>query len=351
MLRCTKLVLLCALLLASPAWAALEEHQELLLQNAAAATANGADLSVEEYNTVGVELTISASATVTWEGSVFGTYSAIPCTNKASGTAATTATATGLYQCDVSGLGTFRARVSTYASGTVTAYARSSTAVFASSTSSGGGGAVTNAGTFAVQESGAALTALQLIDNIVSGTGANISQINGVTPLMGNGVTGTGSPRVTIASDNTAFSVNAVQSGTWTVQPGNTANSTPWLTSSIPATAGGASACYLTSAATTNATNCKASAGQIYGYDLINTTSTLYYLRLYNLGAAPTCSSATGFIRTIPIPASTTGAGVERDIAVGEAYGTGIGFCLTAGGSSTDNTAAATGVYISIQYK
>lgn len=42
----------------------------------------------------------------------------------------------------------------------------------------------------------------------------NVAQINGVTPLMGNGVTGTGSPRVTIASDNTAFSVNA--SGTKT---------------------------------------------------------------------------------------------------------------------------------------
>lgn len=45
----------------------------------------------------------------------------------------------------------------------------------------------------------------------------NVSQINGVTPLMGNGVTGTGSQRVTIASDNTAFSVNAVQSGTWNI--------------------------------------------------------------------------------------------------------------------------------------
>lgn len=38
----------------------------------------------------------------------------------------------------------------------------------------------------------------------------NVAQINGVTPLMGNGVTGTGSQRVTIASDNTAFSVNDV---------------------------------------------------------------------------------------------------------------------------------------------
>lgn len=58
----------------------------------------------------------------------------------------------------------------------------------------------------------------------------NVSQINAVTPLMGNGITGTGSQRVTIASDNTAFSVNAAatQSGTWTVQPGNTANTTAW---------------------------------------------------------------------------------------------------------------------------
>ncbi len=46
-------------------------------------------------------------------------------------------------------------------------------------------------------------------------TAVNISQINGVTPLMGNGVTGTGSLRVTVASDNTAFSVNATgQAGT-----------------------------------------------------------------------------------------------------------------------------------------
>lgn len=40
----------------------------------------------------------------------------------------------------------------------------------------------------------------------------NVSQINGVTPLMGNGTTGTGSQRVTIASDNTAFAVNATLS-------------------------------------------------------------------------------------------------------------------------------------------
>ena len=50
-------------------------------------------------------------------------------------------------------------------------------------------------------------TALQLIDNIVSGSGANISQINGVAPLMGSGNTGTGSPRITTATDNPAIAL------------------------------------------------------------------------------------------------------------------------------------------------
>lgn len=50
----------------------------------------------------------------------------------------------------------------------------------------------------------------------------NTAQINGVTPLMGNGVTGTGSQRVTIASDNTAFSVNVGTVGT-SVTPGTAA--------------------------------------------------------------------------------------------------------------------------------
>lgn len=39
----------------------------------------------------------------------------------------------------------------------------------------------------------------------------NVGAINGVTPLMGNGATGTGSQRVTVASDNTPFAVKVDQ--------------------------------------------------------------------------------------------------------------------------------------------
>lgn len=39
---------------------------------------------------------------------------------------------------------------------------------------------------------------------------SNVAKINNVTPLMGNGVTGTGSQRVTVASDNTPFQVKVL---------------------------------------------------------------------------------------------------------------------------------------------
>lgn len=43
------------------------------------------------------------------------------------------------------------------------------------------------------------------IGALTANQSVNESQINGVTPLMGNGITGTGSQRVTIASDNTVL--------------------------------------------------------------------------------------------------------------------------------------------------
>ena len=175
----------------------------------------------------------------------------------------------------------------------------------------------------------------------------NVNQIAGTATSVNNGAVDAGTMRVTIANNSTG-TVAATQSGTWTVQPGNTANSTPWLVTDNGATSGGTSTCYITSAASTNSTNCKASAGQLYNLTLVNTTATTYYLRLYNLSSAPTCSSATGFIATIPVLAT---GGVSQAKHVGQAFGTGIGFCLTGGGSSTDNSNAATGVYITLEYK
>ena len=58
----------------------------------------------------------------------------------------------------------------------------------------------------------------------VSGTVA-VSTVNSVAPAFGSGVRGATVQRVTVATDDV---VPVSQSGTWTVQPGNTANTTAW---------------------------------------------------------------------------------------------------------------------------
>lgn len=178
---------------------------------------------------------------------------------------------------------------------------------------------------------GALLAIKAAAQDTTTATPSDVTKIGGTTVATGNGVAGAGAQRVTIASDNTAFAVNA---------------------NLTAATTGGCTPYGLASAATTNATNIKASVGTLCSLSVINTTATLYYLRLYNAASAPTCSSATNFVLTVPIPASATGAGVVVNTgSFGWAFSTGISFCLTGGGSSTDNTSAATGVYLAASYK
>lgn len=74
---------------------------------------------------------------------------------------------------------------------------------------------VTNAGTFAVQVTGSALTALQTIDDIVSGSGVNVSQIGGAAAPIGAGLEAS-AIRVTLPTDGTG-KVAAAQSGTWNI--------------------------------------------------------------------------------------------------------------------------------------
>lgn len=179
--------------------------------------------------------------------------------------------------------------------------------------------------------SAAIKTSVESIDNAVSGAGFNISQINGVTPLMGNGATGTGSPRVTIANDNTPFSVKIDQT-------------TPGTTNAVRNTAGttgGATPYKLISAASTNATSVKASVATLYGIQVYNTNAAARYLKLYNKASAPTVGTDTP-VKVITIPGSTIGAGSNVSIpSVGVAFGTGLAFALTTGAADSDTGAVA----------
>lgn len=143
-----------------------------------------------------------------------------------------------------------------------------------------------------------------------------------------------------VTTDATACSLNAlakaISANTATVAAAVVAQSSP---------------CPILTTASTNSTSCKGSAGNRVGMFVINTTATLYYLRVYNTASAPTCSSATGFIQSFPIPASTTGAGFSVVIPNGGvAFATGLGYCITASSTSTANDNAAAGIFGELYY-
>lgn len=152
--------------------------------------------------------------------------------------------------------------------------------------------------------------------------------------------------------------VTVINGGTFAVQ--NTA-ATPAgtnLTGDVglqSRTTGGDTPYGLQATASTNSTLVSTGAHTIKGMNLLNTTTTIYYLRMYDSAGAPTCSSATGFVRTWPIPPAGAAGGAGGIAAAlspsGVAVTAGLSFCVTGGPTSTDNTNAAVGVFINLDYK
>jgi hypothetical protein len=119
-----------------------------------------------------------------------------------------------------------------------------------------------------------------------------------------------------------------------------------------PRTTGGLSISRTLSAATTNATSVKASAGQVYTIIATNLNAAVRYLKLYNKATAPTVGTDTPVI-TLAIPASTTGAGFVLDTGgMGIAFATGIALALTTGIADADTGAvAANEILVNLFYK
>jgi hypothetical protein len=141
------------------------------------------------------------------------------------------------------------------------------------------------------------------IDQTTPGTTnrVDVGTINSVAPAFGSGVRGATVQRVTIATDDV---VPASQSGTWTVQPGNTANTTPWLVKERTATTPGQTSPSVTTASTSIlASNANRVGGTIY-----NEGAAICYMKL---GATASTTSYTLQIASggyYEIPFSYTGA-------------------------------------------
>ncbi len=219
--------------------------------------------------------------------------------------------------------------------------------------------AVTNAGTFATQAT------LQTQTDTTMIGGVNVKEINGVAPTMGNGVVGTGVQRVTIASDSTGqvvlatgtaeignvknsgtFATQSAQSGTWTVQPGNTQNTTPWLTSSSASTAAVGTLINVQTAFTNTKVQVKATATNLYGYHLYNPNSVAIYIQMFNATSASVTLGTTTPDDVLVVPP----AGVLDTPAFVPPHAFGTALTVAATTTATGSTAPTTDLQASFYY-
>lgn len=101
------------------------------------------------------------------------------------------------------------------------------------------------------------------------------------------------------------------------------------------------------SAATTNATLIKSTAGNLMELTVFNPTAALVYVKLYNKTSAPTVGTDVP-IATIPVPVN--GLVNMAFGSNGKRFGTGISYAITAGPLATDVAVIAAGVQTSFTH-
>jgi len=186
--------------------------------------------------------------------------------------------------------------------------------------------AVTNAGTFATQVDGAALTALQVIDNPV---------------LVDDAAFTPGTSSVTMAG------FQADEASTDSVDEGDAGAARMTLTRKVivnsqPHTAGG---CLILKVLDNDETEdeIKATAGTLYTLYCFNSTNAILYVKLYNATAANVTVGTTTPVMTIPVPGNndTDGAGVVLSWPLGVNFDTAITVATTT--ALADNDTGAPG--------
>lgn len=204
-----------------------------------------------------------------------------------------------------------------------------------------GSHAVTNAGTFAVQVDGSALTALQLIDD-------GIATVASAITTKGMAAVGTDGTNARILKTDSSgelqvdvLTLPALTAGTAALGSVNVA----------PTTAGGWDSANMTSgdtftALTSTAQAIKASAGKLGGWYIYNPNSSAAYVNLYNVAHGSVTVGTTTPKLNLCIPA-TSGANLE--MVNGITFDTAISVSATTTGGG--NTAPSTALEANFWYK
>lgn len=103
------------------------------------------------------------------------------------------------------------------------------------------------------------------------------------------------------------------------------------------------------SAATTNSNLVLAGKVLLGTGVVVNTTGTVYYLKLYNKATAPTCGTdVPKWTLPIPFGASNAGGGFVLPLGQGLMFPLGLGFCITSGIADNDVGSAVTGLVVNL---
>jgi hypothetical protein len=142
--------------------------------------------------------------------------------------------------------------------------------------------------------------------------------------------------------------VNVLEDATTRGQRAGVNTSGALQVTQVPHTAGGLTTYTLISAATNNAQSVKATAGQLYAYQLFNNGASPVYVKFFNKNSAPAVGTDTP-VKTVMVPA---GGGANMEWTNGVAFAAGIAICCVTGIAPLNNTVvAADQVAINIDYK
>jgi hypothetical protein len=309
----------------------------------------GIGLPTGGWATVGVQLTGTWTGTLEFQVSIdLENYQTVNCLAPDETVTVTGSSANGIWDCPTAGKNAIRVISSGWSTGEVEVFLRGSPAGGASSVAAAASfdGVLQDApGGDAVTQAGADALRVMLVDSTGSEVVNDDLPYDGVLKdaAGGDAITNTtaNSLRVTVY-DASGNAISTSSAGAGVID----STTTRVVTSTDDPLHTGSQGNPVVSAASNNATLLNNQAGRLMGVYLVNTTSTIYYIRFYNLATSPTCSSATGFTFSLAIPASTSGAGFAFSFGTkGIAFGTGLGYCITGGPTSTDNTNAAVGIY------
>lgn len=192
-------------------------------------------------------------------------------------------------------------------------------------------------GTQPVTGSGTATGALR-VELPTNGTGviATVGAVTAITNALPAGTNAIGKLAANSGVDIGDVDVTSIAAGTNTIGD----------VGIKPRTTGGLTTYHLVSAATTNATNIKASAGQVFGWYIYNSNAAARKVVFHNTAGTPTAGASVYFSLMIP---PSAGANVFSDIGI--PFSTGIAITTVTGLADSDSAAvAANDLIINIFY-